>query len=490
LPPKEGKTVPLEIGRGCPFRCTFCSTSKFFGRRFRLKSPEKMIEHMRSLKESYEVSSFSLDHDMFTANRRRVIEFCEALMGCEEEFKWTCSARTDCVDDELIAFMAKAGCTGIFFGIETGSDRLQRVIRKKLNLKEAKKRIECASHHQIFTSVALIFAFPDETKQDLRDTIHYFADSLRFDYVEPQISLLAPLAGTPLQTEYKENLVFDHIISNISHQGWRMDPADLEMIKNYPEIFPNFYSIPTSQLERAYFQEVEDFITYIAVWFRWLVVILLYDSGDLLQVFERWKIWWKDKYPGGPTLEKPDVPYVNQGQFPRDFLDFLRQYYLKEMAKSPEVISKFIESEGILRASEPKRKIKNLQEQEYPSSTAYPYQMPGVWLTHFDVDYAELLRCLRNQDSIENVPLRTVNVLFQRIHKELIKVHQLNPLSAELWQMCCGTRTVKEITEQFSIEHKAEFNGIPAGHAFAFALDLLREQGLIGISATPLEFID
>src|SRR6185295_13886713 len=110
-----------------------------------------------------------------TIDRKKVVAFCDAVVESGEKFTWGCSARTDCIDDELLELMARAGCTGIFFGIETGSQRLQHVIK---------------------TTVALIAGFPEETREDLRDTIHFFIDSLRFDHAEPQCSLLAPLAAT------------------------------------------------------------------------------------------------------------------------------------------------------------------------------------------------------------------------------------------------------------------------------------------------------
>src|SRR5215831_10129128 len=77
---------PLELGRGCPFACTFCSTNDFFRRRFRLKSPAQMISEMRRVKQTYGISSFELVHDMFTVDRNRVVRFCEALIEANEEF--------------------------------------------------------------------------------------------------------------------------------------------------------------------------------------------------------------------------------------------------------------------------------------------------------------------------------------------------------------------------------------------------------------------
>jgi radical SAM superfamily enzyme YgiQ (UPF0313 family) len=144
---EDREAVHLEIGRGCPFACSFCSTNDFFRRNFRLKSSEKMIEQMKCLEQAYGIRNFSLIHDMYTVDRKKVMAFCEAVLACGHEFTWTCSARTDCIDDELIGLMARAGCRGIFFGIETGSSRLQAVIKKNLNLSEARERIECADDY-------------------------------------------------------------------------------------------------------------------------------------------------------------------------------------------------------------------------------------------------------------------------------------------------------------------------------------------------------
>ena len=111
--------IHLEIGRGCPFACTFCSTNDFFRRNFRLKSSSRMIADITSIKNEYGLNYFSLVHDMYTIDRKKVVAFCEAILASGAEFTWGCSARTDCVDDELLELMARAGCTGIFFGIET-----------------------------------------------------------------------------------------------------------------------------------------------------------------------------------------------------------------------------------------------------------------------------------------------------------------------------------------------------------------------------------
>ena len=180
--------------------------------------------------------------------------------------------------------------------------------------------------------MALITAFPDEKRDDLRDTIHYFLDSLRFDHAEPQLSLLAPLGATPIYEQHKDELVLDHIFSDVSHQGWHQDPADLDLIKTYPEIFSNFYAVPTTWIERSYFKEVRDLVTYLALRFRWLPVGLLQDSGDFLKVFDRWRIWRAENVAfdnSGTESDSSAVPY----HCGRQFVDDSSSLFLHVMSK-------------------------------------------------------------------------------------------------------------------------------------------------------------
>src|SRR5262249_24049670 len=105
---KDRDGIHLEIGPGGAFAGTVCSNNDFFRRNFRLKSAAQTIAEMQSIRQQYGITYFSMIHDMYTANRKKVVEFCDALLACGEEFTWGCSARTDCIDDELIGLMAKA----------------------------------------------------------------------------------------------------------------------------------------------------------------------------------------------------------------------------------------------------------------------------------------------------------------------------------------------------------------------------------------------
>jgi len=440
-----------------------------------------MIAEIAGLKHEYGLNYFSLVHDMYTIDRKKVVAFCEAILRSGEEFTWGCSARTDCIDDDLLALMARAGCTGIFFGIETGSQRLQKVINKKLNLAEAWKRIECADRHGIQTTVALIAGFPEETRDDLRDTIHFFIDSLRFDHAEPQCSLLAPLAATPVYEQHKHRLIFDQIFSDISHQGWQQDPIEIEMIKAHPDIFPNFYAIPTDLLARGYVKEIIDFVTYLATWFRWLPVAILQDNGDLLKVFDRWQQWRTERRREGSAEDTGWTPYYSHRRFQQEFLEFVQKCYLPEMADAPAAIAAVARTEGEFAKDESRPVITKTDRWE---ESTVPYRIDSLLVVDLEVDYKELIDSLRNKADLNQVSAGRATVVFNNAADDL-NVWQLSPLAGTLLHLCDGRRTVAEITREFS-PAETGLDEIPRDKVCHFGLRQLLEDGFIGLSASPL----
>ena len=477
--------VHLEIGRGCPFACTFCSTNDFFRRNFRLKSPATMVSDITSLQKTYGLNYFSLVHDMYTIDRKKVVAFCDEILASAEKFTWGCSARTDCIDDDLLQLMASAGCTGIFFGIETGSQRLQHVINKKLDLDEARQRIQAADRNGIQTTVALIAGFPEETRDDLRDTIHFFIDSLRYDHAEPQCSLLAPLAATPVYDSHKHHLIFDEIYSDMSHQSWQQDPIEIEMIRAHEDIFPNFYAIPTHELERVYVKEVVDFVTYLATWFRWLPVAILQDSGDLLKVFDRWRRWRVERRPGTADEDNGWTPYYSHRRFHTEFLEFVGTCYLPEMANAALAIAAIAQTENP-PVKEQRKPI--VQETNRLEETAIPYKIESLFVVDLEVDYKELIESLRNKTDLNEVSACDATVVFSSEAEDL-EVWQLPPLAGMLLRLCDGKRTVAEVTRAFELLD-LELNEIPREKACLFGLVQLIEDGVVGLSSSPLVWKD
>jgi radical SAM superfamily enzyme YgiQ (UPF0313 family) len=485
LPRVEGaRYLPLELGRGCPFACTFCSTNDFFRRKFRLKSPHRVIEEMRQARQRYGVSSFDLIHDMFTIDRKRVVEFSEAMIQSGEAFSWGSSARTDCIDEPLLALMSKAGCRGLFFGIETGSPRLQKIIDKRLDLSQAAAHIAACDRLQIKTAVSLIAGFPEETLADLAATTGFFVDSLRYDHAVPQLSLLAPLAGTPIHRQHQNQLRLDNDIAEMSFRGWDQHPSDRRMIADHPEIFSSFYSVPTPSMPPGLVKELREFLLGAMKTLRWLVVGLHQDSGDLLEVFEQWRAWraCHRVSPHGP----PD--YYRQQRFARDFVRFVRADYLKRRARAVTAIAVLADYEHALlnaslhsKTSARRVRLKIQAAETRPvASDSHPRISPFVRLVRLRGDYRGVIGRLRAKLPLEDVRAQPVTLATRTLPGSGADVLELSSLSAELLRLCNGRRSVLEIAGQFSAR-KLQVADVPAPQACLFGIELLRRQKLLSV---------
>ncbi len=471
-PPMRGReTAPIEVGRGCPYACTFCSTSSFFRRRYRVKSPERVLEHMRLVRDAYGIKTFHLVHDAFTAVRDSVSAFCRVMLASGEGFHWTCSARADCADEDLLSLMAEAGCTGIFYGVETGSPRMQPLLNKNLELGEAIEAVRRSDRRAIRTTVSLIAGFPEETRDDVRATAAFLLDSLRCDNVQAQFHLLAPLAGSALHAQYRGRLEWDGIFSDMAFQGWRQDAGDRDFILRYPEVFPNFYALPAAHLDRPWLMELRDFLVYALARFRWLMIAVHDYAGGIVDVFDRWRTWRDLHHP----VPRADGEYHTSDAFRRALLEFIASEFCGSLA-----VSTLLEYETTLENSPESREPPNTASIADRSLTldVTPRIAPGVTLIELNADYHRIIDCLRAGRASAGVERQKVKIADIVKPDGSVEVLQLSPLPAALLALCDGTRTVRDIAAIFP-SLTAGLSDLPPAPAAAFALSALAHQGLI-----------
>ncbi|MFX0208183.1 MAG: B12-binding domain-containing radical SAM protein [Candidatus Hodarchaeota archaeon] len=468
--------LPLEVGRGCPFHCTFCSTSLFFKHHYRLKSPEVILKQMIKLNQIYGIDSFSLVHDNLTANRNQTETLCQTLIRSKKKFTWSCSARTDCLDNKLIKLMRKAGCRGIFVGIESGSERIQKIIRKNLKIENAKERISSLNSNKIEASASFIIGFPEETFDDLRETANLYTDLLCYDYVDPQLGLLSPLTGTAIHKQHENNLIQDNIISDMAFQGLKQDPEDKEMIKAHPEIFSSFYSVPTIWTDRQYLSELEEFLLSFRGELRWLLVMLKQILGDALRVFNLWLNW-------KATHRKKNNRKPRDYYFGFSFHEDFRRFCESEIAvKKPDI------AHVLLALIEYLNLGSNIKELNMGSPSAEankakielnsrPAIAPYSKINHLKVDYKKIIDYLRNRKDLSKIPKKPSTIV-TKYNASRIETIQLSDSSKELLLLCDGKRRVKEIVQIYSRINRKE-NNIPMEKTCLFGLEILQQQGLI-----------
>lgn len=259
------KPFDIDVGRGCPFACTFCSTNSFWGRNFRLKSPQRIYEEVKYLHEHYGRTRFSFSHDMFTFNRKKVRETCALLKTLDFPIEWGCSARVDCLDKELIDTMADAGMVGVYLGIETGSPRMQKLINKNLKVQNVVELVAYLKEKGIETVASFIYGFPEETEEDVSLTIGLIGKLLNLRCVRIQTHLCTFHVGTELSRRYRDEMT---PVTQYSDQTGEYAIAECaDLIQGHPEIFQHMMEYKTELRSKLNYLP-----TFIGYWKRMLPV--------------------------------------------------------------------------------------------------------------------------------------------------------------------------------------------------------------------------
>ncbi|MFC1646570.1 B12-binding domain-containing radical SAM protein, partial [Candidatus Omnitrophota bacterium] len=199
----QGRTVNLFTSRGCPCRCIYCATHNVWDYGFRAQSAWNVFRQVTALKEKYGIQTFMFVEDNFVLDNNRVKDFCRLLIEHKTEVKWyPASARVNSLDEETLHLMAKAGCIRIGLAIESGTERVQKLIRKDVDLKHAKSMVECMRREKLMLEGLFVFGFPGETIDEIKETIRYASD-LECDWY--QLSIATPLYGTEMHEVCRKN---------------------------------------------------------------------------------------------------------------------------------------------------------------------------------------------------------------------------------------------------------------------------------------------
>lgn len=199
----RGKTS--EVGtvltsRGCPFGCAFCVSSRIAGSRFRARTPENVVNEIEMLHAEYGLDHFEVVDDTFTLNQKRAFEVAEGLVRRKLDFEWHASSTVSTISRELIRMLGRTGLSTIFFGVESGSQRVLNLMGKKITLAQARKAFELCKQGGVKTLGSFIIGYPGETLAEAQKTID-FAIELDPDYA--QFTVLTPYPGTPVYSELK-----------------------------------------------------------------------------------------------------------------------------------------------------------------------------------------------------------------------------------------------------------------------------------------------
>ncbi len=199
--PPHGRALPFAAiitSRGCPYRCSYCS-KPVFGRKFRVQSPERVIEEITYLKKKFGFREFAFYDDVFTLDKKRAFGYAEGLLSKGVKIHWTCETRVNLVDRDLLRMMKKSGCYAISYGIESGAPEIRHIVHKDISQDEIEEAVRISREEGLHTIGYFMIGSPGETPQTIQTTID-FAARLRLDYA--QFAITTPFPGTELYDIY------------------------------------------------------------------------------------------------------------------------------------------------------------------------------------------------------------------------------------------------------------------------------------------------
>jgi radical SAM superfamily enzyme YgiQ (UPF0313 family) len=194
----SGAALYLDVGRGCPFKCSFCATAPFWKRQYRMKSIGRIVQEAELIRDTYGRRQINFSHDIFTCNRAWTLQFCDYLIEHPLGVSWTCSTRTDIIDPEVLERMAAAGCVEIYYGIESGSPDIQRTIEKGLDLDWSRKIVETTARVGIRPVTGFILGYPFESYATLGETLKRFFEYLEVGGYRAHLFTLSPFPESPM----------------------------------------------------------------------------------------------------------------------------------------------------------------------------------------------------------------------------------------------------------------------------------------------------
>ena len=202
---KPIKIIHVMASRGCPYGCIYCTTSYFWGRRYRVRSAEKVVDEIEEAMDNYKTNIVVFSDDELTLIRKWVYELVDEIKRRGLDITFTCGSRVSSINPEMLRKLKNVGCTTIYYGVESYKDEDIEKIGKRITIKQVVNAIKWTREAGIESAGSFILGFPWQTVDDMKNTVK-FAKKLGVDYA--QFTVATPYPGTPLYYQAKkDNLI-------------------------------------------------------------------------------------------------------------------------------------------------------------------------------------------------------------------------------------------------------------------------------------------
>jgi len=197
--------------RGCPYRCVFCSSSRYWNQ-VRFFSPEYVFSELKQVAKESGAKMISFYDDLFVANKKRLHDIATLIeqSGFHKKIKFTCSCRSNLITEEVVADLKRMGVVSVGMGLESGNSRILNYLKgKTVTVEDNTRAIQLLTTAGIKANASFVIGSPTETEEEMMDTYDFIRKS-KLSFVD--IYVLTPYPGTPIWDYAKSrNLVSDRM---------------------------------------------------------------------------------------------------------------------------------------------------------------------------------------------------------------------------------------------------------------------------------------
>jgi anaerobic magnesium-protoporphyrin IX monomethyl ester cyclase len=196
------RSTIVVVGRGCPFNCIYCGVQTVFGRACRMRSVENVMSEIEHLIERYRIKGLFFNDSLFTFREEWVSDLCREIRKRNIKLTWGCNSRVDTISEPILRDMKSAGCVRVDYGVESGSERILKVLHKGITPDQVVRAFDLTRKVGMKSGASFMIGNPCETMDDIIQT-ERLAKRIRSNYTV--FFYTTPFPGTELYSMAAQN---------------------------------------------------------------------------------------------------------------------------------------------------------------------------------------------------------------------------------------------------------------------------------------------
>lgn len=252
IPAAYFKYEHISTSRGCVWECAFCGSPAFWERRIRYRSPDHVVGELEILYRKG-LRFFYFSDDTLTIKKKRVIQICRKIIEGGLEISWFAISRVHDIDEEILYWMRRAGCIQLSYGVESGSERIRDVLKKRITTEQIKRAFDLTVQYGILPRAYFIYGSPGESDETIEESIGLMKEIKPLSAIFYALDLFP---GMELYESLKQRGVLSDDLWKNKIEGLLYGEIDPHLTHNHVRAFGK-------RLRRAFYENLNAFVEAI-----------------------------------------------------------------------------------------------------------------------------------------------------------------------------------------------------------------------------------